>query len=195
MKIRKAIVKVSLNMKMDISEGMAADPERLAFWGNGTSYCGSNTAKLVENHLRDRLEREAAELEDCQCNCLLVEFVRWAEDDDPDRLEIHQAPRGLYQKYDITKQDGTPAEDSYFVLKPEKDAAARAAILAYACLTENKPLAEDLKKWVQELSGEDSDAVARGVAAFQKVFDGTLDKHMDRLITKAKADLENEEAE
>lgn len=51
---------------------------------------------------------------------------------------------GLQQKYRVYKtKDNTPVEDC-FVLRPEKDPAARIALEAYAKATENKVLAEDI---------------------------------------------------
>ena len=52
--------------------------------------------------------------------------------------------QGLYAKYDVTK-DGESVEDC-FVLEPEDDRAARAALKAYAAATENDELAEDLRE-------------------------------------------------
>ncbi len=49
---------------------------------------------------------------------------------------------GLYSKYDVRK-DGEQVENC-FVLEPEDDRAARAAIKAYAQATDNDALAEDL---------------------------------------------------
>lgn len=55
---------------------------------------------------------------------------------------------GLYDKYLVIKKvDGTTIEDC-FILRPEKDPAAVAAIQAYAAATENKRLADDLYRWV-----------------------------------------------
>lgn len=51
---------------------------------------------------------------------------------------------GLRQKYRVYKaKNNTPVEDC-FVLRPEKDPAARIALEAYAKATENKVLAEDI---------------------------------------------------
>lgn len=53
---------------------------------------------------------------------------------------------GLRQKYRVCKaKDNTPV-DGCFVLRPEKDPAARIAMEAYAKATENKILAEDMLK-------------------------------------------------
>lgn len=51
---------------------------------------------------------------------------------------------GLRKKYRVYKtKDNTPVEDC-FVLRPEKDPAARIALEAYAKATENKALSEDI---------------------------------------------------
>lgn len=52
--------------------------------------------------------------------------------------------RGLHGKYRVTK-DGDE-QDGCFVLKPESDDAARAALKAYASATENDELANDLRE-------------------------------------------------
>jgi len=62
---------------------------------------------------------------------------------------------GLYQKYIITKSDGTPVDPNaqYFVLRLDTDSHARQAALAYARSigTFNKKLAIDLLLWVTEI--------------------------------------------
>ena len=64
--------------------------------------------------------------------------------------------KGLFNKYTIINNEtGEEVEGSYFVLKPETDKAARNALRIYACLTENKNLAEDLFKWTDELEREE----------------------------------------
>lgn len=61
--------------------------------------------------------------------------------------------QGLYNKYQITNREtGKEAEGDYFVLKPAKDPAARAALLAYAETTDNKQLAMDIVFWVTAIS-------------------------------------------
>lgn len=58
---------------------------------------------------------------------------------------------GLKIKYNVTKvSDGSPVYDC-FVLRPDRDPAAIAAIYAYAEATTNKTLAEDLRRWMEEL--------------------------------------------
>lgn len=60
--------------------------------------------------------------------------------------------QGLYNKYQITNREtGKEAEGDYFVLKPTKDPAARAALLAYAKATDNHQLAADITVWVSSL--------------------------------------------
>lgn len=51
---------------------------------------------------------------------------------------------GLYAKYEVRK-DGEPVEEC-FVLEPEDDRAARAALKAYAAATDNDELAEGLRE-------------------------------------------------
>jgi len=54
----------------------------------------------------------------------------------------------LYCKYNVYKiDDGMPVKDC-FVLRPDRDPAARAALAAYAIATTNKALAKDLMDWL-----------------------------------------------
>jgi len=52
--------------------------------------------------------------------------------------------KGLYDKYIITKVDGTPVEGFHFILKPESDPVAFDALAYYAKWTHNNQLAVDL---------------------------------------------------
>lgn len=67
---------------------------------------------------------------------------------------MSDAQRGWYLKYIISKADGSPMEPKadYFVLRLDKDPAARKAALAYADATNNLALAEDLRArvWAYE---------------------------------------------
>ena len=56
--------------------------------------------------------------------------------------------KGLYTKYIITKADGTPVNDRCFILKPDKDPAAVAALHAYAAATDDEQLRNDLYAWI-----------------------------------------------
>lgn len=61
-----------------------------------------------------------------------------------ERLTFDDKRDGLRQKYRVYKaKDNTPVEDC-FVLRPEKDPAARIALEAYAKATDNKALSEDI---------------------------------------------------
>lgn len=55
---------------------------------------------------------------------------------------------GLYGKYTVTKADGTPVTDRCFVLKPDKDIAARMALLTYAEYTCDEQLRNDIHQWL-----------------------------------------------
>lgn len=67
-------------------------------------------------------------------------------------------PEVLKVKYNVTKvEDGSVVTDC-FVLRPQKDAAARAALRAYAAATGNKLLAADIRKWLRELEAETAKA-------------------------------------
>ena len=63
--------------------------------------------------------------------------------------------RGRYGKYNVYRAADTDAldPDSYFVLRPERDPAARVALAAYAaaCEDANPWLARDLRLWLTSL--------------------------------------------
>lgn len=55
---------------------------------------------------------------------------------------------GLKQKYIVLKAGTGERVENCFVLRPDKDSAAVAALRAYARFTENKTLANDIINWV-----------------------------------------------
>lgn len=55
---------------------------------------------------------------------------------------------GLKRKYIVLKSDTGESVENCFVLRPDKDEAAIAALLAYAEATENQVLAADIRKWL-----------------------------------------------
>ncbi|GIO33105.1 hypothetical protein J2TS6_42460 [Paenibacillus albilobatus] len=58
---------------------------------------------------------------------------------------------GLYKKYTVINNDtGKEVEGEYFILKPENDPAARAALIHYAVNSDNKQLGEDIILWVSK---------------------------------------------
>ena len=61
---------------------------------------------------------------------------------------IDQHYAGLKRKYIVLKSDTGEAVESCFVLRPDRDPAAVAALRAYAEATENKTLADDIICWV-----------------------------------------------
>jgi hypothetical protein len=79
---------------------------------------------------------------------------------------MDEEKRGLYNKYKVTKVDGSPVDPraTYFVLRVDTDPHAIPAIAAYsvACAEENPDLAHDLSILVanmitlRELGGMDS---------------------------------------
>lgn len=64
---------------------------------------------------------------------------------------------GLYEKYEVRK-DGEVVEDC-FVLEPESDEAAQAALATYALETGDEDLLEDLDAWLQDLDFTDEAVV------------------------------------
>ncbi|WP_238649744.1 hypothetical protein [Paenibacillus piscarius] len=60
--------------------------------------------------------------------------------------------KGLYNKYRILhRESGAEVEGACFVLRPDKDAAARSALLQYAEATDNMELSADIWKWMQSI--------------------------------------------
>lgn len=65
---------------------------------------------------------------------------------------MNDMDKGLYNKYAVFKRDtGEPLDGACFVLRPDRDTAARAALLKYADCTVNLELARDIKDWVYSL--------------------------------------------
>lgn len=94
----------------------------------------------------------------------------------PEDAADHSA-EGLHGKYTVLK-DGE-SQDGVFVLRPESDEAALAALHTYAENTDNPALENDLRGWIGEITGR-----GRGVdhlddrTVLAYVFDG------DSLVTK-----------
>ena len=90
-------------------------------------------------------------------NAELVKDVLEWEDNHPNEAATYQptltppnepARAGLYGKYTVRKNsDGSLVTDC-FVLRPNKDLAAVAALRAYAAATDNAELAVDIINWV-----------------------------------------------
>jgi len=59
--------------------------------------------------------------------------------------------RGLYSKFIVSKGMSEALLTDVFVLRPEKDPAALAALGKYAETTNNKKLAYDLYDWIDEI--------------------------------------------
>ncbi len=60
--------------------------------------------------------------------------------------------KGVYSKYLVCHADGTGVSGRYFVLKPEKDLAARKALRVYAEEVDDAILARDLFSWLDNLA-------------------------------------------
>lgn len=75
--------------------------------------------------------------------------------------EYHESQisqKGLYNKYQIiNRETGQEADGQYFVLKPAKDPAARAALMAYAEATDNEQLAVDVTAWLSTLTEQSTE--------------------------------------
>ena len=64
---------------------------------------------------------------------------------------------GLRCKYIVRKADTGEGVDGCFVLRPDRDRAAVAALRAYASATDNDVLATDILNWVGRESNEPND--------------------------------------
>ncbi len=59
--------------------------------------------------------------------------------------------RGLWGKYEVRDNGGYHVTNC-FVLRPERDATALAALIHYAALTPNAELAADLEAWIEKIN-------------------------------------------
>ena len=59
--------------------------------------------------------------------------------------------KGLYEKYLVFKKNGDKVDGNCFILRPAKDPAARAALMAYAEAIDNQQLAMDITLWLSSL--------------------------------------------
>lgn len=79
-----------------------------------------------------------------------------AEEDKGYILAPQEEYDGLKRKYVVLKSDsGEPVEDC-FVLRPDKDKAAIAALFAYADATDNQVLAKDIRAWISAIPAEEA---------------------------------------
>jgi hypothetical protein len=66
-------------------------------------------------------------------------------------IQINPDPHRFYQKYIVLKSlTGEVVEDDVFVLNLDRDPTARDAIKAYAEATQDKALAELIRRWLEE---------------------------------------------
>lgn len=137
--------------------------ERLTYFKNGhwrlnfdgCQYSARFVDRLAAYENTGLMPGEVAELQALLQGCESKKSAEWvrlqelAEADKAGRVIVTGAPSddkrdGLRQKYRVYKaKDNTPVEDC-FVLRPEKDPAARIALEAYAKATDNKALSEDI---------------------------------------------------
>lgn len=122
---------------------------------DGCQYNARFVDRLAAYENTGLMPGEVAELQALLQGCESKKSAEWvrlqklAEADKAGRVIVTGAPSddkrdGLRQKYRVYKaKDNTPVEDC-FVLRPEKDPAARIALEAYAKATDNKALSEDI---------------------------------------------------
>lgn len=61
--------------------------------------------------------------------------------------------KGLYGKYIVRKRSDNSIVTNCFVLRPDRDDAAIAAMLAYANSTDDELLAQELREWAEYEQG------------------------------------------
>lgn len=59
---------------------------------------------------------------------------------------------GLKVKYNVFKISDGSAVEECFVLRPDRDPAAKVALLAYADATDNTALADDIRRWMDAIN-------------------------------------------
>lgn len=130
----------------------AYNPEESGGIVNGHPFCTKCLEGMGEDSARLEIENEKIKEQ-------LQEFISAKEQK---RLIIlppypHEDEyAGLKVKYRVFKARNNESVEGCFVLRPDKDPAARAALRAYMESTDNQVLREDLEKWLEELEGGDS---------------------------------------
>lgn len=89
---------------------------------------------------------------DIYCADCANEFTQKSMEDS----SMNDMSKGLYSKYIVTKADGTPLDGDCFVLRPDRDSAAFAALERYAEKTRNRELANDIIGWLNSIREADS---------------------------------------
>lgn len=89
----------------------------------------------------------------------------WDSENFPGTM-IELAPQedtaGLKRKYIVLKSDTGESVENCFVLRPDKDEAARYALLAYAHATRNAKLALDVQAWVKTFDSAEEETESLG---------------------------------
>ena len=109
----------------------------------GDTYSGDYFDHLVERFGLERLGLE-------EINESSTEIPTENEDTptEEDNMDKHDSQTGLCVKYDVKKVETGETVNNCFVLRPDKDPAAVAALRTYARATPNKALADDIIAWV-----------------------------------------------
>lgn len=69
----------------------------------------------------------------------------------------HGQQDGLYPKYFVIKTETGEIVQDCFVLRPQKDKAAVAALLLYAKETKNQELSRDIREWLSTIIPADKE--------------------------------------
>lgn len=108
------------------------------------------TAKLYHSYLVD--ERTDIRVPAIPLSVLNVVPTIIPEDHIGDANQmVNNDYAGLKVKYIVHKASNGELVDDCFVLRPDKDQAAIAALNAYADATENQVLAADIRKWLSSI--------------------------------------------
>lgn len=124
----------------------------------------NNNQKLIELLMQKGFGLEGASV---AAEHLIVNGVTVRDNGKP--LDSFQHPvdayNGLKEKFLVFKADTGEKVENCFVLRPDKDSAAVAALRAYAEATENDTLANDIYNWV----GKDNNAPSKWIPATERL--------------------------
>lgn len=85
--------------------------------------------------------------------------------------------KGLYVKYDVKKAGTDEVVNDCFVLRPDRDPAAVAALMMYASVTDNKQLSQDMFHWLKMCEQEKvfyTQSFLKAVSSNPKLFENLL---------------------
>jgi hypothetical protein len=101
--------------------------------------------------------------------------------------------KGLHVKYDEKKAGTDEVVSDCFVLRPDRDPAAVAALVMYASVTENTNLSKDIFKWLERFGIEEKLLYTRNflkaVNGNRKLFESLLSSIVESPFQSEHGDL------